>query len=85
MRVRSGDLIDVKAVCPGIASSQSLAMKGAGAGFLACQEYRSHLYGLCAKNQGGDYAARIRDATGGDHRQIDRVGNLRYERKGACK
>ena len=60
-------------------------MNEAGAGLLARQEYRSHLHGLCAKNQGSDYAARICDATGGDHRQIDRVGNLRYKRKGAGK
>src|SRR5580658_2470610 len=36
----------------GIASPQSLAMKAAGAGFLARQEYRSHLDGLCAESQG---------------------------------
>src|SRR5882672_1832298 len=60
-------------------------MKEAGAGLLALQKYRSHLYGLCAKSQGSDYAARIRDATGGDHRHIDCVGNLRDERKCACK
>src|ERR1700730_17399188 len=60
-------------------------MKAAGAGLLTRQEYRSHLHGLCAKSQGGDYAARICYATGGDHRHIDHVGNLRNQRKGACK
>jgi len=60
-------------------------MREAGAGLLARQEYRSHLHGLCAKSQGSDYAARICDATGGDHRHIDRVGDLRDERKDACK
>ena len=54
-------------------------MKVAGAGLLARQEYRSHLHGLCAKSHGGDYAARICDAAGGDHRHIDHVGNLRDE------
>jgi hypothetical protein len=54
-------------------------------GLLARQEYRSHLHGLCPKNHGGDYAAGIRDTTSCDHRQIDRVGYLGYERKGACK
>jgi len=49
----------VRAVCPAFFSSQSLAMKEAGAGFLARQEYRSHLHAVCAKSQGGDYAARI--------------------------
>jgi hypothetical protein len=60
-------------------------MKEAGAGLLARQEYRSHLHGLSAKSQRGDDAASICDATGGDHRHIDHVGNLRDERKGACK
>src|SRR5690348_2064174 len=60
-------------------------MKEAGAGLLARQEYRSHLHGLCAKSQGGDYAARICDATGGNHWHVDHVGNLRDERKSACK
>ena len=60
-------------------------MKETGARLLARQECRSHLYALCAKNQGGDYAARVRDAPGGDHRHIDRIGNLRDKRKGACK
>src|SRR5258708_19008489 len=41
----------------GIASSQSFAMKAAGAGFLACQERRSHLDGLCAESQGGNYTS----------------------------
>jgi hypothetical protein len=43
------------------------------------------LHGLRAKSQGGDYAARIGDATGGDHRHADHVGNLRDERNGARK
>jgi hypothetical protein len=59
---------------PGFFLSQGMTMKGAGAGLLTRQECRSHLDGLCAKNQGGDYAARIRDATGGDHGHIDHVG-----------
>ena len=46
---------------PGFFPSQDLAMKGAGAGLLARQEYRSQLHGLCPKNHGGDYAAGIRD------------------------
>jgi hypothetical protein len=33
----------------------------------------------------GDHTARISDATGGDHRHIDHVGDLRDERKGACQ
>ena len=39
-------------------------MEKTGAGLLAGQKYRSHLHGLCAKNQGGDYAARICDPSG---------------------
>src|SRR6266705_5464664 len=62
-----------------------LSCEESGASPLHRKEYRSHLDGLCAKNQGGDYAARNCDATGGDHRHIDHVGNLRHERKGACK
>ena len=60
-------------------------MKEAGAGVLARQEYSSHLHGLCAKSQGGDYPARICDATGGDHRHIDNVDDLRDERERARK
>jgi hypothetical protein len=43
----------------GFALSQSFAMKGGGAGFLARQEYRSHLDGLCAQSQRRDYASCI--------------------------
>ena len=43
----------------GIASSQSFAMKAAGAGLLARREYRSHLDGLCAESQCGDYTSCI--------------------------
>src|SRR5205807_2636084 len=67
----------------GIASSQSFAMKAGGPGFLARQEYRSHLDCFCAEGQGSDYAARICDATGGDHRHSDHVANLRDERERA--
>ena len=73
----------VNAVCPASCLSQSLAMKAAGAGFLARQECRSHLDGLCAESQGGDDAARISDAARGDHRHIDDVDDLRDERKRA--
>src|SRR6266446_8520212 len=38
----------VRAVCPAFFPLKSLAMKEAGAGLLARQEYRSHLHALCA-------------------------------------
>src|SRR4029077_8176491 len=52
---------------PGLFSSQSLAMKEAGAGLLARQEYRSHLHALSTKSQGSNYATRICDATCSDY------------------
>src|ERR1700723_842027 len=57
----------------GIASSQSFAMKAAGARFFARQEYRSHLNGLCAESQGGDYTSCISYSSRGNHRHIDDV------------
>jgi hypothetical protein len=54
-----------------------MAMEDAGAGFLASQECRADLNGLRTEGQGGNYAARICDPTGRDHRHIDYVGNLR--------
>jgi hypothetical protein len=53
-------------------------MKAAGAGFLARQEYRSHLDGLCAESQGGDYAASIAYTPCGDHWYIDDIYDLWY-------
>ena len=58
-------------------------MKEAGAGFLARQEYRSHLHALCAKSQGGDYAARISYSARRDHGHVDVVDDLRDERQRA--
>ena len=60
----------------GIASSQSFAMKAAGAGFLAREEYRSHLNGLCAESQGGDYTSCISYSPRGNHWHIDDVDDL---------
>jgi hypothetical protein len=60
----------------GIASSQSFTMKAAGPGFLARQEYRSHLHGLCAESQSGDYTARISYSSRSNHRHINDVDNL---------
>src|SRR6267143_1595817 len=70
---------------PCLFSSQSLAMKEAGAGLLARQEYRSHLHALCTKSQGSNYAARICDATCSDYGHFDLVGNLRNERQRASE
>ena len=63
----------------GISSEQNLAMNVARAGFLARKEYRSHLYGLCAKSEGGDYTPCISYTAGGDHWHIDDVDDLRDE------
>ena len=60
-------------------------MKEAGAGLLARQEYRSHLHGLCAKSQRGDYAPCICYTSRSDHWHIDPVDNLRDKRKRACE
>ena len=51
-------------------------MKEAGAGLLARQEYRSHLDGLCAESQGGDYTSCISYSPRGNHRHIDDVDDL---------
>jgi hypothetical protein len=63
----------------GIASSQSFAMKAAGAGFLARQEYRSHLDGLGAESQSGDYTSYISYSPGGNHRHIHHGDDLRFK------
>ena len=60
----------------GIASSQSFAMKAGGAGFLARQERRSHLDGLGAECQGGDYPSCISYSARGNHWNIDDVDDL---------
>jgi hypothetical protein len=60
----------------GIASSQSFAMKAGGAGFLARQECRSHLDGLGAECQNGDYTSCISYSPRGNHRHIDDVDDL---------
>jgi hypothetical protein len=60
----------------GIASSQSFAMKAAGARFLARQECRSHLDGLCAESQGRDYTSCISYSPRGNHRHFDDVDDL---------
>jgi len=62
---------------------QSFAMKAAGAGSLARQEYRSHLHGLCAESQRSDYSSRISYTARGDHWHIDDVHHLRDERQRA--
>jgi len=69
----------------GFTLSQSLAMKAAGAGFLARQEYRSHLDGLRAKSQGGNYTSCISYSPRGNHRHIDNVDDLWDQRQGARK
>jgi hypothetical protein len=69
----------------GVASSQSFAMKAAGAGFLARQEYSSHLDGLCAKSQGGDYTSCVTDSPRGNHWYIDNVDDLWDERQRASE
>src|SRR5882724_6376350 len=56
-------------------------MQQSGAGFLARQERCSQLDSIGTQRQNSDYAARIRYATGGDHRHISDVGNLRDERE----
>src|SRR4029077_8750810 len=60
-------------------------MKTAGTGLLTRQEYRSHLNGLCAKSQRGDYTACVAYAARGDHRHINDVDDLRDERERARK
>src|SRR5258708_30649978 len=56
-------------------------MQQTGAGFLARQERCSQLDSIRTQRQNSDYAARIRYATGGDHRHISDVCNLRDERE----
>src|SRR6267143_5392254 len=72
----------VRAVCPAF-FPRSLAMKEAGAGLLARQEYRSHLHALCAKSQGRNYAAHISYSARRDHGHVDVVDDLRDERQRA--
>jgi hypothetical protein len=60
----------------GFASSQSFAMKVAGAGFLARKEYRSHLDSLCTESQGGDNTSCISYSARGNHRHINDVDDL---------
>jgi hypothetical protein len=60
----------------GSASQQRLAMKAAGAGFLACQERRADLDALSAECQDGDDAPGVTYTARGDDRCIDGVDDL---------
>src|SRR6266853_229221 len=60
-------------------------MKSAGAGFLAREEYRSHLDGLGAKSHGGHEATGISDASSGDNWYVDAIDDPRDERECACQ
>jgi hypothetical protein len=51
-------------------------MKAARAGFLAHQEYRSHLDCLGAESQGRDYTSCISYFPRGNHWHIDDVDDL---------
>jgi len=67
----------------GMVLSQSFAMQAAGAGFIAREEYGSHLDGLCAESQRGDHASRISYSPRSNHRHIDDVNDLWDERQRA--
>src|SRR5438093_10070846 len=56
-------------------------MKSAGAGFLAREEYCSHLDGLRAESHGCHEATGISDASSGDNWYVDPVDDLRNERE----
>ena len=50
-------------------------------GFVAPQISTADLDARSAERKSGDYAARIRDTTGGDHRNPDRIDDLGNKRK----
>src|SRR5258706_15946650 len=60
-------------------------MKPAGAGFLAREEYCSHLLGLGTEGHGYHEATGISDASGGDDWYLDPVDDPRDERQCACQ
>jgi hypothetical protein len=58
-------------------------VKGARSGFLARQERRSQLNGICAQSQSGDHASRVPYSARSDHRHIDDIDDLRDKRERA--
>src|SRR5258705_7325818 len=60
-------------------------MNSAGAGFLAAEEYGSHLHGLGAESDGCHEATSISDAPSRDDGYVDPVDDPRNEREGACQ
>jgi len=63
--------------------NQGLAIDVVGRRFRAGQERRSHLHAIRAKRQRGGDAAPIGDTARRDHRNAQRIDNLRHQGEGA--